>query len=49
MTRPIVVERLFAYPPERLWKALTDSSAMADWRMKNDFQSVLHHEFTLQC
>jgi uncharacterized protein YndB with AHSA1/START domain len=49
MTRPIVVERVFAYPSERLWKALTDSPAMAGWLMENDFQPVLHHEFTLQC
>jgi uncharacterized protein YndB with AHSA1/START domain len=48
MTRPIVVERVFAYPPERLWRALTDSSAMAEWLMENDFKPVLHHEFTFR-
>jgi uncharacterized protein YndB with AHSA1/START domain len=48
MSRPIVMERVFAYPPERLWRALTDSSALADWLMENDFQPVLHHEFTFR-
>ncbi len=48
MSRPIVMERVFAYPPERLWRALTESSALADWLMQNDFQPVLHHEFTFR-
>jgi uncharacterized protein YndB with AHSA1/START domain len=48
MSRPIVVERVFTYPPERLWRALTDSAALSDWLMENDFQPVLHHEFTFR-
>jgi uncharacterized protein YndB with AHSA1/START domain len=43
--RPIVMERVFAYPPERLWRALTDREALAEWLMENDFQPVLNHEF----
>jgi uncharacterized protein YndB with AHSA1/START domain len=48
MTRSIVRERVFAYPPERLWTALTDSSALAEWLMENDFQPVLGHKFTFR-
>jgi uncharacterized protein YndB with AHSA1/START domain len=48
MTRPIVMERVFPYPPERLWRALTDSSAIAGWLMENDFEPILHHEFTFR-
>jgi uncharacterized protein YndB with AHSA1/START domain len=48
MTRSIVMERVFDYPPDRVWRALTDSSALADWLMENDFQPVLGHEFTFR-
>jgi uncharacterized protein YndB with AHSA1/START domain len=48
MTRSIVMERVVAYPPERVWTALTDSSALADWLMENDFQPVLGHQFTFR-
>jgi uncharacterized protein YndB with AHSA1/START domain len=48
MTRSIVMERVFDYPPERVWRAITDSSALADWLMENDFQPVLGHEFTFR-
>jgi uncharacterized protein YndB with AHSA1/START domain len=48
MSGPIVIERVFPYPPERLWTALTDSAALADWLMDNDFQPVLNHEFTFR-
>ena len=48
MTGRIVKERVFPYPPERLWTALTDSGALADWLMENDFQPVLNREFTFR-
>src|SRR4029077_16001472 len=48
MSRSIVMERVFDYPPERVWRALTDSSALADWLMENDFQPVLGREFTFR-
>jgi uncharacterized protein YndB with AHSA1/START domain len=48
MTRSIVMEKVFDYPPDRVWRALTDSSALADWLMENDFQPVLGHEFTFR-
>jgi uncharacterized protein YndB with AHSA1/START domain len=48
MTRSIVMERVFAYPPERVWIALTDSTALSEWLMENDFQPILHHNFTFR-
>ncbi len=48
MTRSIVMERVFDYPPERVWRALTDPADLADWLMDNDFQPVLGHAFTFR-
>jgi len=45
MKRDIRIERFYAYPPERVFRALTDPAAMADWLMKNDFQPRLGHKF----
>ncbi|MBV9882187.1 MAG: SRPBCC domain-containing protein [Sphingomonadaceae bacterium] len=36
-TRSIVVEREMPHPPEKIWRALTTSSLIADWLMVNDF------------
>jgi uncharacterized protein YndB with AHSA1/START domain len=33
----IVHEVVYAHPPGRVWRALTDSAALADWLMPNDF------------
>ena len=30
-TRDIVVEKVFAHPPEKLWEALTTSALMSRW------------------
>lgn len=47
-TRSVIVEREFPYPPERVWRALTESSLIEQWLMKNDFQPVAGHSFTLR-
>ena len=36
-TETLVVERDLPFPPERVWRALTDSVLIADWLMPNDF------------
>lgn len=41
----LVVERTFSHPPEKLWRALTESQFLAQWMMKNDFQPVPGHKF----
>ena len=46
-TRTVTVEREFSFPPERLWRALTQPHLMAEWLMKNDFQPTVGHRFNL--
>jgi len=46
-TRTVVVEREFAHPPERLWRALTQPHLLAEWLMKNDFVPTAGHRFDL--
>ena len=46
-TRSVVVEREFAHPPEKLWRALTQPHLMAEWLMRNDFAPKVGHRFTL--
>jgi uncharacterized protein YndB with AHSA1/START domain len=46
-TRSVVVEREVAYPPEKIWRALTQPHLIAEWLMKNDFEPVVDHRFTL--
>ena len=45
--RSVVVEREISYPPEKLWRALTQPHLIAEWLMKNDFQPVVGHSFNL--
>src|ERR1700722_19932032 len=44
-TLSVVVERQFAYPPEKIWRALTQPHLIAEWLMKNDFSPVVGHDF----
>lgn len=46
-TRSVVIERDFAFPPEKLWRALTQPHLIEAWLMKNDFQPVVGHSFKL--
>jgi uncharacterized protein YndB with AHSA1/START domain len=43
--RTVVVEREFAHPPEKLWRALTQPDLIAEWLMKSNFQPVVGHGF----
>ncbi|MGN6102723.1 MAG: SRPBCC family protein, partial [Devosia sp.] len=47
-TRSVIVEREFPYPPEKLWRALTQPHLLEEWLMKNDFRPVEGHRFTLR-
>ncbi|HEV7290915.1 MAG TPA: SRPBCC domain-containing protein [Devosia sp.] len=46
--RTAIVEREFAYPPEKLWRALTQPHLIEEWLMKNDFALELGHKFQLR-
>lgn len=47
-TRTVVIEREMPHPPEKIWRALTQSSLMEEWLMKNDFQPEVGHRFTFR-
>ena len=46
-TLSVIVERDFAHPPEKLWRALTQPHLIAEWLMKNDFVPAVDRRFTL--
>lgn len=48
MRHDIKMERFLNHPPEKVWKALTESRALASWYMQNDFQPVVGHRFTFK-
>ncbi len=47
-TRTVVVERVMPHPPEKIWRALTQSPLIEEWLMQNDFQPVVGHRFNLR-
>lgn len=46
-TRAVVIERDIPFPPEKLWRALTQPHLMGEWLMKSDFKPVVGHSFNL--
>ena len=46
--RTLVIEREMPHPPEKIWRALTQSNLMQEWLMKNDFQPVVGHRFSFR-
>ena len=47
-TLSVVVEREIPHPPEKIWRALTQSDLLEEWLMKNDFKLVVGHRFNLR-
>ena len=47
-SRTVVVEREFPFPPEKLWRALTQPHLIEEWLMKNDFKPAVGHRFKLR-
>ncbi len=47
-TRSVVVEREFPFPPEKLWRALTQQHLIEEWLMTNDFKPDVGHRFNLR-
>ncbi len=47
-TRSVIVERDVPYPPEKIWRALTQPHLIEEWLMKNDFHPVVGHQFNFR-
>lgn len=47
-TRTVTVDREFPYPPEKIWRALTQPQLMGEWLMKADFKPIVGHKFCFQ-
>jgi uncharacterized protein YndB with AHSA1/START domain len=48
MTRSIRREVQYPQPREQVWRALTDSAALAEWMYPNDFEPRVGHRFTFR-
>jgi uncharacterized protein YndB with AHSA1/START domain len=44
----VVVEREVPFPPEKIWRALTQPHLIEEWLMKNDFKPDVGHRFNLR-
>jgi uncharacterized protein YndB with AHSA1/START domain len=47
-TLSVVVERDLPYPPEKIWRALTQPALIEEWLMKSDFKPVADHRFNFR-
>jgi uncharacterized protein YndB with AHSA1/START domain len=47
-TRSVIVEREIPFPPEKIWRALTQPHLIEEWLMKNDFSPDVGHRFNLR-
>src|SRR5579863_8628029 len=47
-TRSVIVEWDIAFPPEKIWRALTQPHLIEEWLMKNDFKPVVDHRFNFR-
>jgi uncharacterized protein YndB with AHSA1/START domain len=47
-TRSVIVEREIPFPPDKIWRALTQPHLIEEWLMKNNFKPVVDHRFNLR-
>jgi uncharacterized protein YndB with AHSA1/START domain len=47
-TLSVVVERETPFPPEKVWRALTQPHLIQEWLMKTDFKPVVDHRFNFR-
>lgn len=47
-TQTVVVEREVAFPPAKIWRALTEPHLIAEWLMKSDFVAKRDHQFSFR-
>lgn len=45
MPRDLRFEAVYPHPIEKVWRAITDSKAIAQWLLENDFEPRLGHKF----
>jgi uncharacterized protein YndB with AHSA1/START domain len=45
MKRDLKFEVTYPHSPEKVWRALTDPAAVAQWLMKNNFEARVGHKF----
>jgi uncharacterized protein YndB with AHSA1/START domain len=47
-TLSVVVEREIPFPPDKIWRALTQPHLIEEWLMKNDFNLAVGHRFNFR-
>ena len=45
----IVIEHTYPYSVNKVWEALTDPAALADWLMPGDFKPIVGHKVRFHC
>src|SRR5713226_5579711 len=45
MKREVTLEVIYPYPPDRVWRALTDRRVLAEWLLPNSFVPRVGHRF----
>ena len=48
MSKSIAKEILIPEPQESVWRAISSSTALADWTFPNDFEPTVGHRFTFR-
>jgi uncharacterized protein YndB with AHSA1/START domain len=48
MKDTVQLEATYPHPPERVWKALTESDKLSRWLMPNDFRPLIGYRFRLE-
>ena len=48
MKTDLKFEITYPHPPQKVWRALTDPEAIAQWLMKNNFEARVGHRFQFQ-
>jgi uncharacterized protein YndB with AHSA1/START domain len=47
-TLTVTVEREIPFPPEKIWRALTQPHLIEEWLMKSDFKPAMDHRFSFR-
>ena len=48
MTKTLKFDRTYPHAPEKVWRALTERTALAEWLMPNDFEPRVGHKFNFR-